>query len=452
MTIFEVLDNYFGSSEPPDVYKLNGGKIRVLREHLLAFYDQYSFPPPGDFQTRLFLGGFLSSPPFLMEAAPYLSSALLLSDSLILYDPLHFWLCEEQYSCDRLSSAPSGWLDINTGQPNYPLTRMYLEQVLTWLYQVRSLVEKGIILLIPAERIALEEEAKIQQLSRGICYLFDPVQTLSKEYPPDEITVDDNRKGLFEFTGSQRVNQIVHSIGSGVKHFARDIILANASGAIYTAPFKWEQTLARRALNEFFEAAYHTSIIKVIRNLRLPILTNLAPDLLESLYEDSCYAEYRSGLSEMLREVDAVIGSDDFNAQVAQIEIDLLVPKIQALFKKIQSPEFISATNAALEGVFTFSQGFIGNVFTNMDFEINSQSSGVLDNFSFLHEQFMNVSTSSEHRIWAHLIPEDPSASTYYRSPIMLKEQGETLWDIADLPSTKIRTSTGLLKPSLIYR
>jgi hypothetical protein len=451
VTIFEVLDNYFGSNEPPDVYKLNGGKIRVLREHIIEFYNVNSFPPPEDFKTRLFLGGFLSSPPLVMEATPYMSSALLLSDSLILFDPLHYWFCDEQYSRERLLSAPSGWLDRNSGQPNYPLTRRYLEQAFNWLYQVRSLIEKGIIILIPAERLVSIEQAKINQLSIGINYLLDPIENLAKEYLPEEITVDDNRKGLFVFTDGIRADQINKSIGRGINQFAKDIIIANASGAIYTSPFKWEQKLGQKTLNEFSEAAYHTSIIEVVRKLRLPILSNLSPNVLESIHEDSSYTEFRLGLSKMLQAVDAEIGSPDFNTRVAKIEIDILVPKVQALYKEIQSSKFTSATKATMEGLFTFAQGFIGNVFVGMDFEMNLQFSEAVESLSFLHELFKTVSKSTERRIWAQLLPENVSMSTYFRGPLTLNKQGEAHWDLDEVPTGRITTSKGLIKPPLIF-
>jgi len=109
INVFEVLDNFFGSQDYPSVETISNGRIRDLKEHITAFYQTYRITSPGDFQTRLYLGSFLSSPPITIESAPYLSSALLCTDSIILFDPLHYWFCDEQYQRPRLMSAPTGW-------------------------------------------------------------------------------------------------------------------------------------------------------------------------------------------------------------------------------------------------------------------------------------------------------------------------------------------------------
>ena len=446
VNIFEVLDNFFGSQDCPNAKGLNSGKIRALREHVIDFYSVYGYPPRDGTKTNMFLGGFLSSPPFLIEAAPYLLSALLISDSLVIFDPLHFWFCDEQYQRTRLLSAPPGWINLETKKPNYQLTKQYLEQAFAWLYQIRSLVEAGIIFLTPAERIVNTSLSKVKKLAKEISQQLNPIERFADVFPPEAITVDDNRKGLFTFTGGNRQEQIAKSIRRGIEQFAKDIIIANETGSIYTAPFIWEQILGKLSLDGFAEAEYQASLIEAIRNLKLPLLSNLSPDVLVKIHKDSSYTEFRVGLSETIQNINAEIGSQNFIYQVNQIERDILLPKVQAVQKEIQSSKFRLATNAIQEGFFTLAQSFIVNITTGMDIETNIQSSAAITGLTVMQEIFKSITKSGDYRIWAQLLPEKLSLSSYYRHPLTPKQDGTVSWEIDDLPSNNVKVSRGVYK------
>ena len=245
--IFEVLDNFFGSSEYPSIENISNEQIRELRRHVIDFYHAYQITNLGDFQTRLYLGSFLSSPPLSIESAPYIASALLSADSIILFDPLYYWFCDEQYQRPRLMSATKGWKTKQEKtttpyrkkkvlKPDYALTKIYLAQAIPWLSNIRPLVEAGIVVLIPVEQIVLSKIDIINQFSNGIKDRLVHLEKLSDIFKPDEITVDDNRKGLFIFAGGNRENQIRRSIGEGIELFAKDIIIANAHWFIIYSP------------------------------------------------------------------------------------------------------------------------------------------------------------------------------------------------------------------------
>lgn len=254
LAIFEVLDNYFGTENYPSPEKLDYGQIRELRKHVLDFYEAFKFAPRSNFETRVFLGSFLSSPPWYLESAPYLASALLCSDSVTLFDPLHYWFCDGQYERERLMSAPQGWRDTRTRQPNYQRTKQYMTKALQWFSQIRPLVDAGIIILIPAENIIQKNNGQIHELKKGIVQKLDPIWELSSKYKPEEITVDDNQKGVFTFVGGDRNIQLEKHLSRGILHFARDIAISNETQALYTAPFRWEQFLGQSALNGFIKS------------------------------------------------------------------------------------------------------------------------------------------------------------------------------------------------------
>jgi hypothetical protein len=342
-------------------------------------------------------------------------------------------------------SAPTGWLDLNTKQPNPSLTREYMSAVLEWLYDLRPLVEKGIIILIPAEQIVHDQLQEVGVLSMGVTELIEPIEDLAASFSPEEITVDDNRKGLFTFAGGNHVPQLRRAIGHGIHQFAKDVVIANSTQSIYTAPFKWEQYLGKNAISRFAASEYHATIIEGLRNLRLPILANLSPDVLLKIHEDSKYTEFRIELRKALRNIRAEIGSRDFADRVAQIERDILLPKITAIHRETESSRFKAATNAAREGFFTFTQTFLSNVPTGLNIEANLVAGGIAGGLSFLREVYSEIMKARGHRIWAKLLPENPSLSTY-GSPLTLKQRGEGGWEIDDKPSMRVRVSRGIYK------
>jgi len=446
ITVFEVLDNFFGAGGCPEANSLSDAQILELRGHIMDFYAGFGFPPRGEYETRLYLGGFLSSPPFTTEAAPYLSSALLCSDSTILFDPLHYWLCDEQYRRERLVSAPSAWRDLETWHPNYTLTRKFLVMTLPWLYGLRPLVDSGIVVLIPAEQVVHAHLDSMNHLASEIAHRLKPVEDLAKSFSPDEITVDDNRKGFFTFAGGDREKQIRKAIGRGIECFSRDVTIANSTDSIYTAPFRWEQHLGKEVLERFAASEYQTSLIEGVRNLRLPILANLSPGVLARIHRDSKYAEFRAGLSDALANIDAEIGTEQFADRVLQIEQDILLPKVEAICRETQANPFKSATKSIVEGFFTFVQVYVANYALGAPPQSNLAASTFAGVFTLLRQMGERIAKSRDHRIWAQLLPEKPALTTYYQGPLSLKQEGAVNWEIDDQPSLKISISKAVLK------
>lgn len=448
INIFEVLDNYFGYQIYPDPKKMTERRIRELGEHVCQFYEAWEFLPRRNYETRLYLGSFLSSPPFSVEISPYLSSALLHSDSVLLFDPLHYWFYDNQYKRQRLISAPTGWKNIKTLRPDYDKTRKYLSQALPWLSTIRPLVDAGIVVFIPAEQITYQNLSSISQFSLGIEKYLNPLVQFTDKFSPEDITVDDNRKGAFLFAGGNRDVQIQKWIKRGLEHFARDIVISNVTGSLYTAPFKWEQHLGVVALDNFAFAEFQTRLIEAIRNLQLPILSNLTPSTLVKIHNDSGYSNFRASLSDVLRNVEGEIGSPDFAKNVSQIENDILLPKISAINEEVRTSTFQRITNAVLEGVFSFAQTFMGNLPTGIDPETNLKSSIGSGSITVIRELLKRTSYSKDYRIWAQLIPDKPTLSLY-GSPLVLKQQSGTRWEIDDRPSMNVKMSAGIVKPTL---
>jgi hypothetical protein len=455
-TIFEVLDSYFGSRNYPSAGILNNGKVRQIRERIISFYETYQLPHKEDRGTRFFLGSFLSSPPFTLDSGPYLASALLCADSVVVFDPLHHWFCDEQYKRVRLMSAPPGWKtlqkidpigksDKQLLRPDYPATKRYLSGAIAWLTAMRPLIDAGLLVLVPAERIVYANLSIIKALSAEAQALLEPVDSCAELFSPDEITVDDNRKGLFLFAGGDQKQQINKYISQGLELFAKDVEIANSTHSLYTAPFRWEQHLGERLLSGFATSGKQTRLVEGIRNLRLPILANLSPELLVKIHRDSGYASFRSGITEVLQCVDEEVGSERFQDRVHQIEQDILFPKVEAIQKEVASEAFRRITNAAIEGALIFGQIYVPNMVTGVEGNVNLASSIIGASMSVIKELMKRTSSARDHRIWASLVPESPNLAIY-GSTLALREQPGVGWPNDPVPSMTVKISKGGLK------
>jgi len=336
-------------------------------------------------------------------------------------------------------------MQCNVNHSDKLLARKYLTQAISWLSHLRPLVDKGIVVLVPVEQIVLSEIRTIDQFSNGIKAHFSPTDKLADLFEPDEITVDDNRKGLFGFAGGNREHQIQHSIGRGIEHFAKDVIIANATGSLFTAPFKWEQFLGKNSLEGFTSSEYKAKTVEGIRNLHLPILSNLSPELVVRIHNDSGYTLFRASLIEALQNIQEEIGSPDFIKRVQQIETDILQPKVEAILKETKSSTFKSITGAVEEGFFTFLQTFLTNAPTGLGNDINAKASAISGGLSFVRELIKNTMQKRDHRIWAQLLPE-PYTTAIYGSPLTLKNEGNSGWEIDPEPSMSVKIAKGLIK------
>lgn len=446
-TIFDVLDNFFGSQDCPPKELLDDGNIEKLRQVILDFYSDFRSQSAKEFETRFYLGGFLSSPPFTTQMAPYFASALLCSDSIVLYDPLHFWFCEEQYKRERLFSAPNGWLNYKTGDPDHPRTRQYLSNILGSFYSLRSLVETGIIVLIPVEKIVFERLSLLSDCRQSILEGLGELELVAKRFPPQEITVDDNRKGMFVFAGGNRREQIQKWIDRGVEQFSKDVLVAACTDSIYVAPFAWEQHLAKESLQVIASGESQSKVVEGIRNLRLPLLANLSPQLVLSIHQDSAFSEFRLSLSEAFRNIHENIGTSDFAIRVEEIERTLLIPKVNKIQEEIQSNNSLrKAVKAAGEASFIFGSTFLAGIAGGATPQLSAYASSVSGGVTFLKEVFKKRAAKGEHRIWARLLPDKPSDDLYL-GRVVLQRKGDLMgWEIDDKPSMKFKVSKGLVK------
>lgn len=182
--------------------------------------------------------------------------------------------------------------------------------------------------------------------------------------------------------------------------------------------------------------------------MRLPLLANLSPEVLVEIHEDSKYNDFRKGLAEVLDNIDSEVDSQNFANRVAEIESDILLPKVEAIYQEVQSNKF---KDALQEGFTTFAQTFVGNFLSGTSIETALSASGISGVAgvisSVLGKIIKKHTESSERRIWIQLLPEKPTIPIYGSSVTLRQITGDTSnWDIEQYPSQKIKVSSGILK------
>lgn len=86
--IFELLDNFFGTPQIPDIRRLPAKRIIELGQHILQFYDTYRAPQVSEHRIRSYLGGFIASSPYFLAHSQYIFSSLLYFHSTVVADPV----------------------------------------------------------------------------------------------------------------------------------------------------------------------------------------------------------------------------------------------------------------------------------------------------------------------------------------------------------------------------
>lgn len=421
-------------------------KVEELRADVLEFYSKFQCPEPEEMHNRVHLGGFLSSPPMVDRMAPYLASALLTSDSIVLYDPIHYWFCEEQYKRSRLLSAPTGWLNPDTRAPDFIKTRTYLGMALSFLYSVRALIEAGIIVLVPVEKLVFDRISLLSECELHVKEKLGEVLQLTQKFPPEAVTVDDNRKGLFLFAGGNKREQIEKQIGHGVSQFSRDMLVTACTDSTYVAPFPWEQHLARESLSEFTLGDSHAKLIEALTQVQIPLLANLTPQVILDIHRGSGFSEFRTGLAETFRHIDSVIGSPAFVTRVKEIEKDILLPKVASIHKEVGSSAFLRhSAESAKEATLRFGATILAGFVSGAEVETLLTASSVTGGITFIQEMVKKRIAKGENRIWMKLIPDKPEFDTYI-APQLLGGLGNASWEIDDEPSMDLRCTRGLLK------
>lgn len=111
-------------------------------------------------------------------------------------------------------------------------------------------------MLVPSEKFFADNMDSIAQLRSALMSHIgeDPEEVVSS-FQPGDLAVDDRRRGLFTFAGGDRRSQLQSAFDGSLRYFAREWLLAQACGAEYSAPWKYEQYVCEQGLAECLKPA-----------------------------------------------------------------------------------------------------------------------------------------------------------------------------------------------------
>lgn len=185
-------------------------------------------------------------------------------------------------------------------------------------------------MLVPSEKFFAENTDSIAELrSVLMSHIGEDPEEVVSSFQPGDLAVDDRRRGLFVFAGGNRNSQLQSAIDGSLRYFAREWLLAQACGAEYSAPWKYEQYVCEQGLGRMLEASDHQRVVNALLHTELPVFQGLTPKVVASVRDDDTFTDFRGKLFEVYRELPGFGPGPEFARHLAQTEEALLRPTLQ---------------------------------------------------------------------------------------------------------------------------
>jgi len=449
ITILDVVDNFFGSKrlEPLSASPLPGKLIAEFGEAVRAFAAAFEPPKLEQRQFPIYMGGWPSANVWCAARSRLAVSAVLYCGQVVAKDPLSDWFSDEQYQVPHLMRSRPGYRDPLSGGLNIAASRQFLRAVLPGLVELRPLIEKQVLVLVPSEAIALRLRDASNSLTSSLMGKFRPqTEQIAEQFTPTDLAVEDNCRGTFVFAGGQKEEQVAAAIEEAVNYFAREYLLAADSGSSYCAPFLFEQFVLEEGLGELlFERPRHRVLQAVITS-KLPVFQQVDPSLLATLHDDELFGQFRAELHAIYESLPP--SAEGIARYLAEQEQDLLAPKLREVSRSVDRG---ALKNFGLEyaGIIAGLGAGIAVGTVTRDFEASVLSAGLGRLLPYLLDRLKESreTTESALPIWTKLyrhqlgvVDELPtSAAEGGLAP------GEPFWGIPTEASMAVHVSAGLL-------
>jgi hypothetical protein len=156
----------------------------------------------------------------------------------------------------------------------------------------------------------------------------DP-ESITGQFHPADLAVDDRRRGAFVFAGGNKQEQLRRAIDRSLRYFAREWLLTQAYGAEYVAPWPYEQYLCEEGLDRLLASSEHYKTVNALLQSCLPVFQGLSPKLVADIHDDPTFADFRANLFEVYRGLPGLGPGSDFQRYLAQTEETLLRPVLE---------------------------------------------------------------------------------------------------------------------------
>ncbi|WP_369134242.1 YecA family protein [Modestobacter sp. I12A-02662] len=291
-TVLDVIDNFLTGEGATEVHRIPGRNLYELGREARRLADART--PAQVEPGAIYLGGWPSAN-FWAVSGDLILSTLLYADSVVVKDPVTDWFSSSQYRVPHVMPTRPGYLDPEAGKPAVGQTRAFLRSVLPSLLALRPLVESGAIIFTSSHDFNLAASGQIELMTESLmANLVRDVAQYTMDFSPEEIAVEDNVRGMFVAAPGDQEASVVRSLEHGMRHFAREYLLATSVGATYTAPFRHERYLCESGLGRSLSPSER--VTRALMTTELPILTGLTPEIVAKVRRDDAYEDFRAQL------------------------------------------------------------------------------------------------------------------------------------------------------------
>lgn len=433
ITIIDVIENYFINLEDKNLLTIPGKELYKFGEEVRRFASAYVLPKSEASKHPVYLGGWGSANFWNVNESSLVFSSLLYSGQILVKDPISDWFSVEQYKMQSLLSSRQGYINPLTGESNVFKTRCFLSIVIPQILRLKPLIQKGIIVLVPSKSFMLNNQHKIEMMSSEIANkVTKELDYFKKTFSPNDLAVDDNRRGLFMFTKGLTDDQISRHIRQSTDYFSSDYLLSSVSGYYYTSVFNYESYLCEKGVNDILLSLPGTKIINAILNSDLSIYRGLTPEIIADIRDDDNFAQFRMHVSDVYKNIPQTTDSDILKKIIAELEETYIAP----VLAKIQDDVSKGALSKIGLQILESGIRIAGGVLTGglLDPSIPAMKYGIASLATELLSVFTNQKSSKNGNvvIWERLFNHRQNTINQFNnySPVEAKGAVNNSWDI----------------------
>lgn len=353
--IGEVIDNSLGWDR--DIWSIPGREIAAFGEWVSEWALAVTVTE-GAVDDAAYYGGWPSANLATVGWDGVVSTGLLMEHQVVGKEPLSDWFSMPSRTRPRLMAARTGWVN-DDGSPAMDKTRQFLAHQLPALRRIRPLLDAGIVRLVPSSAALVEHEAMVRDASKALkdSLLVDPL-ALAHRFDPQDLTVDDDVRGLFVMAGGGHIPQTVKYLQRAVDYFSSEYVLANVTGATYTSVFEWERHVLTQGLGAALSP--HLPATDVVLQSRLPVFSGLTPDVITTLHGDDAFADFRAELAALFGNCPVSASPGEVSAYLLDRERTALQPIIDRATRQVDDGPFRRLGLGLRDIKYSLVGGFIG--------------------------------------------------------------------------------------------
>lgn len=349
VSVVDVLANALGELTAERVARLSKEEINHLAEVVNVFYDEWSPPPVGEDDLRLYPGGWIVGNLEAPEARQHLYTSLLYAPSVVMHDPVAEWFDPGR---DRLDAPPAirglNGMQIQGAEPQLlrgdgyyqfreepDRTRAWLSHAVPVVAELAPLIRQGIVVPVPHWRVVRPRQTPILSAVRHDVKdseLGDLISG-STEFAPARA---DRIRGFDVTPGggvvpADRLRAVVQNPSYFLN---KTLAIADAVSARYTPPAAIDAALlehrAKRLGDELARKDVDLQVVAGLAAADLPFLGELdAATIVAIRRDEQAFTDFRAELRSTARAIEKTPSEGaEFVKEANEVISDALLPKV----------------------------------------------------------------------------------------------------------------------------